>query len=257
MRHDVAIPVPADLQALFHIPSCDMLALPSAEPVQLRLPNGATFRPIADLSKGIPTDCSLNVNLFAQLAPFLASIECLLKVLALLQPLIKVVNSLGPPPDPIKLPEAIVEFGEAAAKLLPCFGMILPMNPNILAFIKDLLLMIIKTIKCLIGSLETILGMMRGIELRLDAAEKAGNTELAKALQCARENAATAAQHAQASLGPVQNLMPLIGFFLELAQVKLEIPELGSAEDSAALQTTIDTLKDTITTIEAVVETLP
>lgn len=257
MRHDVEIPIPDHLRELFTIPSCDMLALPDAEPLQLRLPNGATLSPVADLSKGIPTDCSLAVNLFVQLGPFLASIECLLKVLALLQPLIKVVDSLGPPPDLIKLPEAVVEFGEAAAKLAPCFGMIMPAGPNILMFIKDLILMIIKIINCLIGQLETILGIMQGIELRLDAAQKAGNTELVMVLECARANATTAAQHAQASLGPVQNLMPLIAFFLELAQISFTLPELGSAEDSAALQGTIDTLKDTITTLETVLETLP
>lgn len=257
MRHDVEIPIPDNLRELFSIPTCDMVSLPDAEPLQLRLPNGATISPVADLSKGIPTDCSLAVNLFVQLGPFLASIECLLRVLGLLQPLIKVVNSLGPPPDPIKLPEAIVEFGEAAAKLMPCFGMIMPAGPNILMFLKDLILMIIKLIKCMIGQLETILGIMQGIEIKLDAAQKAGNAELAKILECARENASTAAQHAQASLGPVQNLMPLIGFFLELAGISFEIPALGSAEDSAALQGTIDKLKDTITTLETVLETLP
>lgn len=256
MRHDVEIPIPDDLRHLFEIPTCEMVALPEQSELKLRLPNGSTLSPIADISKGFPTDCSLTVNLFIQLAPFLASIECLLKVLGLLKPLIDVVKSLGPPPDPIKLPSAIADFVKAAEALLPCFGMIAP-GPTIFFFIKDLLLLIIKIIKCMIGQLQTILGIMQGIEIRLADAQTAGNTELQKVLECARENAATAANHAQSSLGPVQNLMPLIGFFLELAGVKLELPALGSAEDSAALQQTIDTLTDTITTLEGVLETLP
>ncbi len=257
MRHDVEIPIPDELKHLFEIPSCDLIDLPSADPpLQLRLPNGSTFHPLADLSKGIPTDCSLTVNLFLQLAPFLASIECLLKVLGLLKPLIDVVKSLGPPPDPIKLPSAIADFVKAAEALLPCFGMLIP-GTNIFFFIRDLIALIIKIIKCMIGQLQTILGIMRGIELRMGDAQKAGNTELQKVLECARQNASTAATHAQSSLGPVQNLMPLIGFFLDLAGVKLELPALGSAEDSAALQATIDKLNDTITALEAVVETLP
>jgi hypothetical protein len=256
MRHDVQIPIPADLQALFAIPTCEAVALPEAAELKLRLPNGATLSSIPDVSKGIPTDCSLTVNLFLQLAPFLASIECLLKVLGLLKPLIDVVKALGPPPDLFKLGEAIPAFMEAAAKLLPCFGMIAP-GAGIFNFIKDLLLLIIKIIKCMVGQLETILGIMQGIELRLGEAQAAGNTELMKILECARENAATAAGHAQQSLGPVTNILPLIQSFLELAGVSFELPALGSAEDSAALSETIAKLNDTVTTLEAIIETLP
>ena len=256
MRHDVEIPIPDDLKALFEIPTCEAISLPEAAELKLRLPNGATLSSIADVSKGIPTDCSLAVNLFIQLAPFLASIECLLKVLALLKPLIDVVKSLGPPPDPIKLPTAIADFLEAAKDLLPCFGMIIP-GTTIFLFIKDLLLLIIKIIKCMIGQLETILGIMQGIELRLGEAQAAGNTELMKVLECAKENATTAAGHAQQSLGPVTNILPLIQSFLELAGVSFELPALGSPEDAAALSETISKLNDTITTLESIIETLP
>lgn len=256
MRHDVEIPIPDDLKALFEIPTCEAISLPEAAQLQLRLPNGATLSSISDLSKGIPTDCSLAVNLFIQLAPFLASIECLLKVLGLLKPLIDVVKGLGPPPDPIKLGQAIPEFLDAAVKLLPCFGMIVP-GTTIFMFIKDLLLLIIKIINCMIGQLQTILGIMSGIELRLGEAQAAGNTELAKVLECARENATTAAAHAQQSLGPVTNILPLIQSFLELAGVSFELPALGSPEDTAALSETISKLQDTITTLESIIETLP
>lgn len=255
MRHDVEIPIPDDLKALFAIPTCEAIALPEAGELKLRLPNGATLSSIADVSKGIPTDCSLAVNLFIQLAPFLASIECLLKVLGLLKPLIDVVKGLAPP-DPIKLAQAVPDFLDAATKLLPCFGMIIP-GVTIFNFIKDLLLLIIKIIKCMVGQLETILGIMQGIELRLGEAQAAGNTELMKVLECARENATTAAGHAQQSLGPVTNILPLITSFLELAGVSFELPALGSAEDSAALSETIAKLNDTVTTLESIIETLP
>jgi hypothetical protein len=256
MQHTAEIPIPVDLQELFKIPVCADLALPKAEKLQLRLPTGATITAIPDLTKGIPSDCSLVANIFLQLAPFLASIECLLKVLGLIKPLIDVVNSLGPPPDPIKLPKAIVDFGVAAGKLAECLKIIIP-GLGIYNFVKDLLLLIIKIIKCLIDQLESILAIMQGIELRLGDAEAAGNTELKRVLECAKANATTAADHASQSLGPVTNILPLVQVFLEMAGVKLEIPSIGSAQDSAALQATIDKLKDTITTIEAVIETLP
>jgi hypothetical protein len=253
MKFDAEIPIPVDLQKMFDIPTCAAISLPKAEKLQLRLPNGATLSAIPDLTKGIPSDCSLVANIFLQLAPFLASIECLLKVLALLKPLIAVIGAL---PDPIKIAQAVPDFMKAAEDLLGCFGMLIP-GLTIFNFIKDLLLLIIKIIKCLIGQLQTILGIMQGIELRLGEAQKAGNKELMQVLQCAKENATNAADHAAQSLGPVTDIMPLIQVFLELANVKLAIPPLASAEDSAALQQTIDTLNDTVVTLETIIESLP
>ena len=255
MKHDVPIPIPADLQELFHIPSCADLDFPKAEQLKLRLPNGATLSALPDLTKGIPSDCSLVANIFLQLAPFLASIECLLKVLGLIKPLIDVVKGLSPL-NPPKLAQAIPEFMKAAEGIVGCLGMLIPAT-NVFNFVKDLLLLIIKIIKCLIGQLKSILAIMQGIELRIADAEAAGNEELKRVLECAKKNATNAAGHASQSLGPVTNILPLVGLFLELAGVKLEIPAIGSAEDSAALQGTIDSLEDTITTIETVLETLP
>jgi hypothetical protein len=253
MQHTDAIPIPLDLQELFKVPVCADLALPKAEKLQLRLPNGATLTAIPDLTRGIPSDCSLVANLFLQLAPFLASIECLLKLLALVKPLVAIIKAI---PDPIAIAKELGPFLQAVDGLKDCLGMLIPAI-TVFNFVKDLLLLIIKIIKCLIGQLESILAIMQGIELRLGEAEAAGNTELKKVLECAKANATTAADHASQSLGPVTNILPLIQTFLELAGVKLEIPSIGSAEDSAALQETIDKLKDTITTIEAVIETLP
>jgi len=255
MLHQDAIPVPEELQKLFAIPACAQVALPKVGELKLSLPNGATLKAIPDLSKGIPTDCSLATNLILQLAPFLASIECLLKVLALIKPLIDIVKAV-PSLDPIKIGQAMPDFIDAANKLLPCLGMIIS-GPPIFMFIKDLLLLIIKIIKCMIGQLKTILGIMQGIGLRLEAANAAGNTQLAAVLNCAQENAVNAAAHAQNSLGPVTNIMPLITTFLELVGVSFELPALGDPKDAEALAETIQKLEDTITTLESIIETLP
>ena len=256
MLHTAEIPIPADLQKLFDIPSCSAISLPDYEPLVLRLPTGAKIQAIPDLTKGIPTDCSLVANIFVQLAPILASIECLVKVLALLEPLIKVIEGLKKIPDLSDILAAIPAFAKAAKELLECFKILIP-AAGIFDFVKDLLLLVIKIIKCLIGQLETILGIMSGIELKIAEAEAAGNTQAIAVLECAKKNAVTAAKHAGASLGPVTSIMPLLSFFLGLAQVELKIPEIGSAEDSAALQTTIDTLKDAVSVIETTLETLP
>lgn len=255
MEHTAEIPISAELQKLFEIPSCADLDLPKATKLELRLPNGGSLTAIPDLSKGIPTDCSLVANLFIQLAPFLASIECLLKVLGLIKPLIDIIQAV-PSLDPIKIGKAMPDFVKAAEGIVGCLGMIIP-AVGIFNFIKDLLMLIIKLLKCLIGQLESILKIMQGIDIKFAEAEAAGNTELMRVLDCARANAASAAEHAAQSMGPVTNIMALVEPFMEIAGIKLKIPGPGGAEDTAALEKTIDSLKDTITTVEQVLETLP
>src|ERR1700738_3428453 len=117
---NIDITVSADLQEAFQLPPCEEIKLPLPSPLKVQLPTGGTISALADISKGIPTDCSMTFSLMLQIAPLLASLECLLKILKLLKPLIDVVGSLGPPPDPIKLPKAIVEFMKAAEAIIPC-----------------------------------------------------------------------------------------------------------------------------------------
>lgn len=251
------IPVSVNLQQLFELPDCDALALPKPQPLKIRLPNGGTFTAIADLSKGIPNDCSLSANLLLQIAPFLASIECLLKVLGVIGPLGKLIGGLASvPPKPKDIAEALPDFLKAVAALKDCLLMIIP-GPRIFQFLKDLLLLIIKLIKCLIGQLKTILAIMQGIELKIGEAEALGNTELVRALGCAKKNAQRSAEHSQQSMEPVINIIGLVQPFLDIAGIKLAIPALGSSDDSAALLKTIQDLEDVITNIETVLETLP
>lgn len=249
------IPVSVNLQQLFELPDCDALALPKPQPLKVRLPNGGTLTAIADLSKGIPNDCSLSANLLLQIAPFLASIECLLKVLGLIKPLTTLLQALVPP-NPVKALEVLPDFLKAVDGLKGCLLMIVP-GGQMFGFLKDLLLLIIKLIKCLIGQLETILGIMQGIELKIGDAERLGNTELVRALNCAKKNAQRSAEHSQQSMEPVINIVGLVQPFLEIANIKLAIPAIGSAEDSAALAQTIQNLKDVVTNVETILETLP
>ncbi|RKF14889.1 hypothetical protein D6850_08435 [Roseovarius spongiae] len=255
MLHEDTIPVPDELKELMALPACADVSFPQVGDLGISLPNGGRIQAIPDLTNGIPDDCSLATNLLIQLQPYLASIACLLKVLGLIEPLIKVVKGLNPP-DPIKLAQAVPDFIEAAAALAPCLGMLIPGVP-IYNFVKDLLRLIIKIIKCMIGSLQTVLGVMQGIGLRLEAAEAAGNTQLKALLECAQENASNSARHAQAALGPVENLMPMVMSFLELAGVSFELPELGDPEDAEALAETIQKLEETVTVLEQIIENLP
>lgn len=253
MLHEAEIPVPEELQELMAMPACADLSFPQVGDLGIRLPSGGKIKAISDLTNGIPNDCSLATNLLIQLQPLLASIECLLKILGALKPLIEVIKAL---PDPIKIAQTVPDFIEAAGELAKCFEMLIPGVP-IYNFVKDILLLILAILKCVIGSLKTVLGVMQGIGIRLEAAQAAGNTQLMTLLECAQENAVNSANHAMSQLGPVENLMPMITSFLEMAGVELVLPELGDPEDAEKLSEIIGQLEDTVTLVEQIIETLP
>src|SRR6266849_3199639 len=179
---NIDIAVDADLNELFQLPTCADLSLPSAGPLKVQLPTGGSIQAFADISKGIPTDCAMTFSLMLQIAPFLAATECLLKVLKLLKPLIDVIQGLPVPPV-----KAIQEFAKAAVDLAPC--LLVPTPASIIPFIRDLLCLILKVLKCFLSQMKSLLKIMGGLSLQLNLAQQSGNDELVATLQCAQQNA--------------------------------------------------------------------
>jgi hypothetical protein len=248
----IDIPLPANIEEFLKKPKC--LQLPKPGKAEINLPTGGKIKGIADITKGIPDDCSLIFSLALQLGPFLASIECLVKLMGLIQPLIDVVKALGPP-DPPKLITAVPKFLDAAEKAMPCVlnltGAGFPL------FVKDLLCLIIKLLNCMVGQLKGIVSVLGGIALQIKAAEAAGNSELLATLQCAQENAQTSAQHVVAAIDPVMFLLSLAEPFLGIAGVDpIKTPALASPEDLQGLQSAIDTLDELVKTLKLAAEPL-
>jgi hypothetical protein len=247
--------VSADLQELFELPACEDLRLPPPEKLEITLPTGGTLKAMADISKGIPNDCSLIVSLMLQIAPFLAGIECLLKVLGLIAPLVDVVKALVPAPDALKLGRAVPKFLEAADKVMPCL-LVLTGAP-IIPFLRDLLCLILKVLHCLQGQLQNIIDIMNGLTPQIKLAIAEGNTELQQALECALENAGISAQHSTASLEPILTILQLAAPLMELAGVPpLQLPPLGSENDVRALQLNMEILQEIEGIIQVAVDGL-
>lgn len=252
---EIDIPLKPDVRALFDIPPCEMVKLPMPSPMKVQLPTGASLKAFTDISKGIPTDCAMTFNLLVQLAPLLASMECLIKILKLIKPLIDVVGGIGPPPDAIKLGKAIPEFMKAAADLVPC--LLIPTPANIIPFIRDLLCLILKVLHCFLGQLKSILGVMSGLKLQLDLAAASGNVELQNSLQCAQENAELSAKHLTTAIEPIGVILDLIGPLMGIAGVQaIKLPQFGSDADLAALNQTVQTLQTVVSTIQVAADAL-
>jgi hypothetical protein len=250
----IDIPLPDAITKQLAIPRCADLSLPKPTLPEIRLPTGGSIKGIADLTKGIPSDCSLNFSLALQLAPIMASIECLVKVLGLIQPLIDVVSSVFPP-DPIKLPQAIKDFLVAAKEIIPCLAVPTPLA--MIPFVIDILKLLIAMGRCVIQQLRSIVELLDGLELSIKGATDSGNTELLSTLQCAKDNAQTALGGTMQGIEPIKVLLQLAGPFMKIAQVPaITIPAMAPAEDLSALNDTLTTLQNVLDTMQSVVEAL-
>lgn len=247
---NIDITVDADLSELFQLPACADLALPDASGLSVQLPTGGALQAFADISKGIPTDCALTFSLMLQIAPFLASIACLLKMLKLLKPLIDIIKGLPMPPV-----GALIEFGEAAAALAPC--LLIPTPASIIPFIRDLLCLILKVLNCFLSEMKSLIRILGPLTLDLQAAQQSGNDELTATLQCANQNALTQAGQIMNSLGPVGMLLQIAGPLFDIAGVpSISMPSLGSASDLTALNSVIQTVQSVTGDIQIAVDLL-
>lgn len=248
---NIDIAVDADLSGLFQLPSCADLSLPDTGGLSVQLPTGGSLQAFADISKGFPTDCSMTFSLMLQIAPFLASIQCLLKILGLLKPLIDIIKSL-PGIPPVK---AIEEFGEAVAAIAPC--LLIPTPAIIIPFVKDLLCLILKVLKCFLSQMKSLINILGPLTLQLNLAQQSGNEELISTLQCAQQNAQSQAGQVMNSLGPVGVLLELAEPLFGIAGVpSITLPSLGSASDLAALNTVVQTIQEVVGTIQIAVDVL-
>src|SRR4051794_11255696 len=221
----IDIRLPDAIQEQLSIPRCAELRLPQAKLPEIRLPTGGSIKGIVDLTKGIPSDCSLNFSLAAQLAPIMASIECLVKVLALIAPLIDVIKALPGVPDPTALLKAVGKFLPAAEALAPC--LLVPTPLAMVPFVKDILALLIAMLGCIIQQLQSVINLMEELEQSIRQAEAAGNAELLSTLQCAQENARTSANGIMQGMEPIKVLLSLAGAFMSIAGVPaITLPDM-------------------------------
>ena|SRR6266511_4180955 len=249
---NIDIPVPVDVQKMFDIPTCLDLSFPKPAPMKISLPTGGVIKAVSDISKGIPTDCSASFSLLLQLAPILVSMECLLRILKLLGALIKVIKGL--PFPPIK---AIKDFVAAAGELAPCLA--IPFNiPGLLEMIHDILCLIIKMLKCIVGGLSTVVKTMKGLSIQLKIAEKDNNQDVMQSIQCAQENAANSADHLMQSVEPIKTILDLVTPIMELAgMTPFKLPALGSAQDVEGLEKAVNALQGIVNDLDTIASALP
>jgi hypothetical protein len=235
----IDIPLPDAITQRLTPPACaDIQINPPPPPFSLCLPFGGALKAIVDTSKQIPDDCAITFSILLQLPPLMASLGCFIKLLKLAQPIMDFAQAVG---NPAKLPQAIVDLGSAVAEIVDCFkGLV----SNIPLFIRDLLHLIAKMLKCLGESLKSIANLMSGIQLSIQTAQAAGNQALLQQLHCAQSNAQAQAQAALGQTDVIQLVLnlaqPLLGLMPNAPTIA--IPAFGSATDVESLQDTANTM---------------
>jgi hypothetical protein len=114
----------------------------SAGTQTVQLPTGGRLHAVSEAAEA-SIDCAATADLQRQVAPYLAATECMVKVLALLKPLIDVIKQLPAPPSP----SSLQAFDKAAVDLAPCF---LTGTPGAaLPLVRDLLCLSLRSLECL------------------------------------------------------------------------------------------------------------
>jgi hypothetical protein len=244
----IDIALPDELMAALTPPVCANMQLPSVgPPPSLTLPMaGLSLQGIADFSIGLPTLPSMDFSLIAQLAPMMASMECLLKILGFFG---KLVGS-----TPLNL---IPNFISGLEDLADCVAIV---NPAPMAcFVKQVLGLIAGLLLAAVDALESVLALLSGLQIQISAAEAAGNDDLMAALTCAQENAGIAAQATMQSLQPISVLLTLAGPFISLSghSVSVTIPAGVPASDLAGMQSLLETLGTVAQTMQDIADAIP
>jgi hypothetical protein len=250
---NIDVTLPESVQKFLSQPSCDAIKLPQPEKLKLCLPFGGQMQGIVDVTKAIPDDCSLTFSIMLQLPPLMASLGCFIKLLGLVKPLIDIIKAVSSL-DPIKIAGALPDFLKAAEEVVACIAQIAIGVPM---FIRDLLLLIAKLLKCIAQTILSLADLMGGLTISIQTAQAANNTELLKQLECAQANADAQANAALGSMDMIATVLAIAEPLMGLAGVSFTLPTVGSATDAEALRTTSNTMLSIGTSLEQIAQALP
>ena len=243
---NVPVQLPAELAGFLAQPNCVDIALPKPQSGTIRLPTGGSIPAIANFAEGIPDNCSVSVSLMTQIGPLVGSLDCIIKLLGLIGPLTEVIKGLPFPPA-----KAIADFVKATPPVLECLAAFTP-GGGIVLFVKDIICLVVKMLRCLLDQLNSIISAMESLQLQITAAE--GNPQLLANLECAQENVQCAAQGALQSIDPVRVILELIEPLADIAQLPFEgIPSLSDSTELEPLRSVVSTLDEVANALELAV----
>ncbi len=201
---------------------------------EINLFGGAKLTALLDISKGLPNQCQVTMNLLGQLAPTLAALAPILQILAVIDAIKKFASN-----PLVNGPDLIAEIGKIA-------GLLTALTPVGLAgTIVGMLQLIISFIECVISLLKSSISLQADIALAkadLDLSIEPPSLVLQASLDCAEINASIALEQTTAMMGPIAPIVDAIGTVAALVGIEIALPsaDLSAAADVEAAITQLE-----------------
>ena len=228
------------------VPCVQLPDLPEIPSVSLF--GGVELSGFLDISQGMPSQCTVNASLMLQLAPLLASLTPMIKILNVLGELQAVFEGL-PVPDLTGLIKALTDLSPIILSV---------QAPGMIITVAGILRLIVSSLNCFITQLESSISFQAkidGIQADIDLNPALDTPVLQASLACAQMNAELSMQHTMASLGPILPLLNMVKPLGQIAGIDLDF-SLDFSADAKPTET-ISSLKETIATMESVLQALP
>jgi hypothetical protein len=231
------------------------LPCPTIKPLgdlpDIKLLGGVDLKGFVDIAAGPPTDCKVTFNLMIQLAPLLASMACLFKILDVISKLKDFATATTDLPNVSKVLEAVPKLVDSIAKLEGCIP---PLQlPRLALMLKGMLQLVISFLSCFLTQLDSL------IEFRasLDFAAADGNPVLRESLMCADANVDAAQVNLLKSLEPLVPLMDVVGMVGGVAGIPVDIPDFAAMSAGGDVHESIGSVRQAIDTLQAVADGIP
>jgi hypothetical protein len=219
---------------------------PPVKKFQIPMPFGGFMKPILDMSKGVPNDCVLVQSLMLQIAPMLAGMECVLRLLKVVMVLKDLINGL-PKADFSKVGDVVSAIDELAE----CFLMLTP--AGIGKLIAAILRIIIAYLNCFIDAFMSIYTFQIGLQIT----EAGDNPILLGNIQCAKQNAEKSQQALMDSMEGAQSLMEILSLLGGIANLELKLPSLSDIAANEDPLQAIEQLRTALEELEQIADSLP
>jgi len=251
----IDVELPPELQEKLVAVTC--YEIPEVAIPSLSLPTGGVIKAVGDFTDRIPSECSLNMSLLVQLGPILANLHCIIKVMEVMKPLHDVADAMTSANLP-KIAQAAPALVKALAELIEdCVLKLTVPQLGIACFLASILKLIAKILRCMVDQLASLVSLITDLSEHLIIANSEGNGELAATLQCSIKNARTSANNAMSGLDPITAILEMMTPLLELAgQEPIALPSLDQLDSVEQLETTMETLQETVSAIELVADVL-
>jgi hypothetical protein len=235
-------------RGLAGIPGC--IVLKTAVRDRINLPTGGMLIAPGSIEDP-PDDCTRVFGLLPLVACYLASTQCLVKVLALVGPLVDLVKTLGTSPaSAAQIPKVL----KAAENLAPCEAV--ASGLGVVPFLKDLLCLILTALNCTTGKLKVLVSLLMSLSGQLAAAKAGGNAELVAALEAEQQNAQLQAARVAGSTDSMRAVLDLAGPMFALAGLPPPQLPVISQTDLTSLNTFLASLESSGSAIQILTDSL-